>query len=235
MAINTVLFDLDGTLLPMDQDEFIKAYMGRLARYMVPYGYDPDLLIKGLWMGTGAMVKNDGTKTNEKLFFEVFSSIVNRDASADIPVFETFYNTDFQNVKNVCGFSENSSKIIKGLKERGFRVCLATNPLFPVAATHSRVRWAGLDVEDFDLITTYENSSFSKPNLDYYREILEKTGCGASECAMVGNDVGEDMIAETLGMKTFLLTDCLINKTDRSVDEFAHGGFDELLSWLDTL
>jgi len=235
MAVKTVLFDLDGTLLPMDQDEFIKAYMSRLAKYMIPYGYDPDLLVKGLWMGTSAMVKNDGTKTNEKLFFEVFSSLVNKDASKDIPVFETFYNTDFQNVKDVCGFNENSAKIIKSLRERGLRVCLATNPLFPSAATYSRVRWAGLKIEDFDLITTYENSSYSKPNPDYYREILKKLDCDARECAMVGNDVGEDMIAETLGMKVFLLTDCLINKTDRSVDEFAHGGFDELSNWLDSL
>ena len=65
MAIKAVLFDLDGTLLPMDQDEFIKTYMSRLAKYMAPYVYDPDLLLKGLWMGTGAMVKNDGRKTNE--------------------------------------------------------------------------------------------------------------------------------------------------------------------------
>ena len=235
MAIKTVLFDLDGTLLPMDQDEFIKAYMGRLAKYMIPYGYDPEKLVKGLWMGTGAMVKNDGSKTNEELFFEVFSSFVNKDASADIPVFETFYNTDFQNVKNVCSFNKNSAKIIKNLKSRGLRVVLATNPLFPSAATYSRIRWAGLDVEDFDLITTYENSSYSKPNLDYYREILEKLGCDASECAMIGNDVGDDMVAKTLGMKTFLLTDCLINKTDHDVDEFDRGGFDELSSWLNSL
>ena len=30
--MNTVLFDLDGTLLPMDQDEFIRLYMEGLAR-----------------------------------------------------------------------------------------------------------------------------------------------------------------------------------------------------------
>ena len=29
MNIKVVLFDLDGTLLPMDQEEFVKARMGR--------------------------------------------------------------------------------------------------------------------------------------------------------------------------------------------------------------
>jgi len=235
MSVKTVLFDLDGTLLPMDQDVFVNAYIKRLAKYMIPYGYDPELLTKGLWMGTGAMVKNDGRETNEDVFFKVFSSFVGKDASKDIALFETFYNTDFQNVRFVCGFDPKAAKTVLKLKERGFRVCLATNPLFPSAATYSRVHWAGLEPEDFELITTYEDSSFCKPNPDYYREILKKLDCEADECAMVGNDVGEDMIAETLGMKTFLLTDCLINKTDRSVDEFAHGGFDKLNDWLETL
>lgn len=52
---------------------------------------------------------------------------------------------------------------------------------------------------------------------------------------MVGNDVGEDMIAQTLGMKVFLLTDCLINKEDTDISVYPHGSFDELLAYIDTL
>ena len=48
MPIKTILFDLDGTLLPMDQEAFVNAYTKLLAMYMVPYGYDPQLLIKAL-------------------------------------------------------------------------------------------------------------------------------------------------------------------------------------------
>ena len=39
--IKTVLFDLDGTLLPMDQDNFVKAYFKNLAIKLAPHGYDP--------------------------------------------------------------------------------------------------------------------------------------------------------------------------------------------------
>lgn len=49
---------------------------------------------------------------------------------------------------------------------------------------------------------------------------------------MVGNDVEEDMIAERLGMKTFLLTDCLINKNGEDISKWAHGGFEELKEFL---
>ena len=52
---------------------------------------------------------------------------------------------------------------------------------------------------------------------------------------MVGNDVGEDMVAETLGMKVFLLTDCLIHKTETDISGYTQGGFLELFSYLESV
>ena len=112
---------------------------------------------------------------------------------------------------------------------------LATNPLFPNIATENRIKWAGLSPDDFLLYTTYDNSCRSKPNPQYYTEITEKLGLDPKECLMVGNDVGEDMVAEDLGMKVFLLTDCLINKTDKDILNYHNGGFDELLQFIDNL
>lgn len=79
MSITTVLFDLDGTLLPMDQDVFIKDYFGRLAKKLVPYGYEPKKLIETVWAGTKAMVKNTGEKIMKqfsgKLFLPVMDAL----------------------------------------------------------------------------------------------------------------------------------------------------------------
>lgn len=235
MSVKNIFFDLDGTLLPMDQDRFVEAYTTRLAAYMVPYGYDPELLVKALWRGTGAMVKNNGTRTNENAFWEVFSALVGKDARADLAIFDQFYQTDFQQVQNVCGFTPRAAETIGLLKEKGFRLILATNPLFPAAATMSRIRWAGLSPDDFVYCTTYENSTCCKPNIAYYEEILGKTGCKAEECVMVGNDVDEDMVAQQLGMQGFLLTDCLINRSQSDIARWPHGGFDELQQWLKNL
>ena len=58
--IKAILFDLDGTLLKMDQEDFIKAYFGGLAKKLAPYGYDPQALINAVWQGTKAMQANDG-------------------------------------------------------------------------------------------------------------------------------------------------------------------------------
>ena len=109
---------------------------------------------------------------------------------------------------------------------------MATNPLFPAIATQSRAKWAGLNPEDFEIITTYENSRHCKPNPDYYRDILATLDENPENCVMVGNDVQEDMIAETLGMKVFLLTDNLINRTGEDISRYPHGSFGELMDFI---
>ena len=131
-----------------------------------------------------------------------------------------------------CGFDPRAAELISTLQAIGLRLILATNPLFPAMATYRRVRWAGLNPESFELITTYENSRFAKPNPEYYHQILRERNIQPEECLMVGNDVGEDMIARTLGMKVFLLTDCLINKNNADISVFPHGSFPELMSYI---
>ncbi len=230
--ITTVFFDLDGTLLPMDQEKFVKSYLGRMAKKMAPHGYEPEMLVKSVWMGTGAMVKNDGSATNETVFWNVFDQLFGRDTRVDEPLFEEFYRNEFQAVKDDCGFDPRAAEAIRQIKALGLRTVLATNPLFPPIATQSRVRWAGLEPEDFEFITTYDNSSFCKPNPDYYREILGKLNLKAEECVMVGNDVNEDMVARELGMKVFLLTDCILNKDNKDFSQYPCGSFPELLDYI---
>jgi FMN phosphatase YigB (HAD superfamily) len=138
-------------------------------------------------------------------------------------------------VKSSCGFEPLAVKTVSELKKRGFRVALATNPLFPREATERRIRWTGLSPNDFEIYTTYENSSFCKPDLAYYTEVIEKLGVKADECLMVGNDVGEDMIAEKLGMKVFLVTNCLINNSNVDISAFPHGDLSALLNFVDQL
>ena len=230
--ITTVLFDLDGTLLPMDQDKFVQSYIGRMAKKLAPHGYDPELLTKGLWKGTGAMVKNDGTQTNEELFWQVFNGVMGKDCRGDEPLFADYYENEFQQVAGDCGFDERAAEAIRQIRALGYRVALATNPLFPAIATQSRAKWAGLEIDDFDLITTYENSRFCKPNPEYYRQILATLNLKPENCVMVGNDVSEDMIAEKLGIRVFLLTDCILNKENKDIDRYPQGSFPELMDFI---
>lgn len=228
MKYTTVLFDLDGTLLPMDQDLFTYTYFKELAVKLAPLGFDPKALAGNIWAGVAAMVKNDGSVTNEEAFWVEFSHIYGENVRNHIPVFEEFYANEFQKAKSVCGFSPESKEIVEKIKKAGYKVVLATNPIFPAIATQSRIRWAGLEPEDFLHYTTYENSSFCKPNPKYYEEILSKLGLDPKECLMVGNDVTEDGAAKALGMDVFFLTDCLINKEEKDISDQPHGSFADL-------
>lgn len=232
MKITTILFDLDGTLLPMDNDEFTKGYFKLLAAKLAPHGYELKQLVEAIWAGTAAMVKNDGKQSNEAAFWKKFSEIYGEKVLADKPLFDEFYEKDFQKAKELCKVNPKAAIAVHTVKEIGFQVALATNPIFPASATESRIRWAGLEPEDFELFTTYENIGYCKPNPDYYREIAKRLGVEPEQCLMVGNDVTEDMIAETVGMKVFLLSDCLINKERKDIDQYKRGGFDQLLEYI---
>ncbi len=215
--VKAVLFDLDGTLLPMDQNVFVKTYFGLLAKKAAPHGYEPKRLVEVIWKGTSAMVKNDGTRTNEDVFWDVFANEFGEASRAEKTVFDAFYENEFEEVRSVCGFDPECVKTVHDLKANGYRVILATNPIFPMVATRARLRWAGFTPDDFEFITTYENSYYCKPNPKYYEAILEKLSLSPEECMMVGNDVLEDIIpTQGLGMKTHLLTDCLIDKREKS-------------------
>ncbi len=235
MNITTVFFDLDGTLLPMDQEVFIKAYFGGISKRLAHLGYDPQALIGAIWSGTAAMVKNDGSRTNEAAFWKRFTEIYGEKSLDDMPEFDAFYREDFDNVAKSCGHSPRAREIIDLLHGKGIRTVLATNPIFPAIATEKRMRWAGLSPADFAYYTTYENAHYCKPNPAYYQEILQALGLRAEECLMVGNDVEEDMIAKTLGMKVFLLTDCIINKKNADISQYPHGSFAELETHLNDL
>ena len=233
MAIKTILFDLDGTLLPMDQEEFTKAYFHLLAKKLAPRGYEPKALVDAIWAGTAAMVKNDGRCSNEEAFWQRFTQIYGPKVQEDKPVFEEFYANEFQNARTACGFNPRAAETVAAIRSMGYQVALAINPIFPAVATESRIRWAGLEPADFTLYTTYENSTHCKPNPAYFRDVAESLHLAPESCLMVGNDALEDTAAAQVGMKVFLLTDCLINKDGRDISAYPQGSFEQLLDYVE--
>lgn len=233
MSIKYVLFDLDGTLLPMDQNVFVKVYFGKIVEKFTPLGYEPERLIDTIWKGIKAMVKNDGSVINESLFWESFVEEYGEEKLKDRPYFDEFYHIEFDEVKSACGYNPEAAATVRAIKDRGLKVALATNPVFPTLATEKRISWAGLKPEEFELYTTYQNSNYCKPKPEYYMSVLKQLGANPEECLMVGNDVSEDMVTEAMGMKVFLLTDCLINKENKDISRYPQGSFKELLEFID--
>ena len=234
--LKAVLFDLDGTLLPMDQATFMKDYFGRLMRRLAPMGYTPEVFLAAMKAGITAMTVNDGSRTGEEAYWDAYSAVSHTDLARELPVLDTFYNVEFDEVAAVCWRYPKAAELVHSLKAKGIRVSLATNPLFPRVAPQKRIRWAGLQPEDFEFYTTFEDIGYCKPNPDYYREVLRRGGLDASDCLMVGNDVAEDMMAGAkVGLRGFLLTDCLINTPNADVNAYPHGSFEELNAYIEEL
>lgn len=231
--IKAVLFDLDGTMLPMDQDLFVKKYFSELCKRFCPeLKIGSDELVKAVWKATGGMIANDRTEPNENVFWRVFANICGEGILDYKETFDDFYMNEFNLCREVCVFNPVVSKTIELLKSKGYTTIAATNPIFPAVATNNRLTWAGVSMDDFSLVTTYENSSSCKPNPQYFTEITDKMNIAPDACLMVGNDVDEDMIAaSSVGMDVFLVKDCMINRSDRDITPFKQGSFEDFFKY----
>lgn len=237
MNVTHILFDLDGTLLPMNQEKFVKYYMPLLAKFYLEQGalIVPNEFIQSVWQGYDAMIGNDGSRTNREAFWDYMSQAlpISREKSEEIALH--FYETDFNQAACVTSPSPLSDQIIKEAKKKNIKVYLATNPVFPRCATLSRIKWAGLDADDFETITTYEGCRYCKPNIGYYKEILKKENINPEECLMVGNDVEEDLVIRKLGVRTFLVINSMENKHNLPIETEYMGTLEELLRFVKTL
>lgn len=232
--MNTILFDLDGTLLPMDVEEFTKKYFGLIMQTMNENNRDGKMILDAILKGTMAMVRNDGSHTNEEVFWKTFVEATQIPQDEIEPEFYDFYENVFDKINSGIQ-SQNMIKAAKLLKEKGYRLYLTTNPLFPRVATLKRVRWAGLDPDDFEWITTYENSSFSKPSVNYYQEVIQGQHLDVNQCMMVGNDVKEDGVIETLGIPLYLVEDYMLNHDNLEIKCRWKGSSQDFLSFAEGL
>ncbi|GAE35481.1 HAD family hydrolase [Halalkalibacter akibai] len=227
-----ILFDLDGTLLPMDTDQFVQTYIKELA-LRVAHIMDPKLFVQALWGGTEAMIKNtDPERTNEKVFEETFLRLAAIEKEKIWPTLDQFYETVFPTFSYLSSPSAVAKQVVEEAIKQGYNVAVATNPVFPKAAITHRLKWAGIDDIPFELVTVYEEASFTKPHKQYYQEILQKLEVEPNDCIMIGNDKQEDMVAGSLGMRTFLVDGYVIDRGEVSYQIDDHGTLEELLEKL---
>ena len=128
-----------------------------------------------------------------------------------------------------------AKKAVQLAGEKGRKVVLSTNPLFPMDGQRTRISWIGLTEDDFEFITSYETDSFCKPNPQYFVSICQRLGVKPEECFVVGNDEREDMYAaSSIGMNCFLVTDCMIACEEHPWNG-ERGNFEDLIKKLENL
>ncbi|MCL2434005.1 MAG: HAD hydrolase-like protein [Clostridia bacterium] len=232
--MQNIFFDLDGTLLPMEMDVFLKEYFGTLCEHARAVA-EPTVMKRMIYRGVEAMMRNlDPALTCEDVFAKSFEADLGVSFWENKPLFLDYYENHFGKLAPHFPPDPRAAQCVLKAKEKGCKCALATNPIFPAAATLQRIKWAGLERGWFEHVTTYEDCSFTKPNPEYFLWLMDYLGWKPEDCRMVGNDELEDIrCAQSVGIECFFLenTPLYINGESCTTD-CARGGFDELLEWI---
>jgi FMN phosphatase YigB (HAD superfamily) len=210
----------------MDVKKFVELYLKSICQSVCPYiNLAPETLEKAIINGFKEVSKNNGIITNKMKFWNAVATVAGPDIINEIPIFNGYFENEFILTKEATDRNPLVFDVVSILKNKGYNLVLATNPVFPKTAVERRLKWAGLDKDDFSFITTYETSKFCKPNPKYYEETCTLSNCLPEETLMVGNDVDEDMSAIKAGLSGYLVKDYMINRSESDYSGFNQGSF----------
>jgi FMN phosphatase YigB (HAD superfamily) len=202
----TLLLDLDDTLLDTNLEVFLPAYYSALAenlRDVVP----PEAMLGALRAGVKRMMlSSDPACTLQQVFEDDFYARLSMPVGPLRERLMRFYVEVFPSLGAATRERSGARELLEWAASAGHRVALATDPVFPRLATMARIRWAGLDPSQFELISSFEDFHFTKTHPAYFAEILGRLGWPDQPVIMAGNDADRDVAsAQKLGLTTFLV------------------------------
>lgn len=218
--IQSLLLDLDDTLLGNNVETFMKGYFSLLSDYARPH-FDEATFLPSLIQGTQAMMRNtDPALTNAQVFWQNFESLTGGTRDELEPFFMDFYDQAFLRLRATTEVRPAAADLVRMAMERGLSVVVATNPLFPPHAIEHRLEWAGLPVTEYNfaLVTHYDNMHAAKPQPAYYREVLAAVGVRPENALMVGDDWKNDIApAAEAGLYTYWIADADATPPDSTI------------------
>ena len=231
----TLLVDLDDTLLNTNLQAFIPAYFQSLSKELTPHAA-PDIMLRALLKGTHSMNESaDFSRTLQDVFEAEFYPHLNVSRSEIEPAIEKFYDNVFPNLGGLTTQVLDAKTFVDWAIRRGYRVAIATDPLFPRMATYHRLRWAGFDPKQFELVSSFENFHFTKTHPAYYAEVLGRMGWPEGPVLMVGNDLDRDISpSKKLGLAAFHV-DVESAASLRKDAQQPRGTLSDLIQWLDSI
>ncbi len=202
----TLLFDLDDTLLDTNMDAFVPAYFQALSKHLFQR-VAPELMLRALIHSTNLMNESaDPTRTLQEVFESDFYPKLGIPKEELSEVIDDFYDRVFPAIGELTTKRPDAAPLINWALSCGYRVAIATDPLFPRKATYHRLRWAGFDPEQFELVSTFESFHFTKTHSAYYAEVVGQLGWPNGPILMVGNDIQRDLTpANKIGLKTYFI------------------------------
>jgi HAD superfamily hydrolase (TIGR01549 family) len=198
-----ILFDLDGTLIELNTDLFVRDYLKGLSA-SVAHIIPPNKLLSSLIKASAKMDLNDGKETNEAVFLNAFFPFMGHTKEELMPIFMKYYEHGFSKLRKHAKKKPEARPLMEYVFDKEYDVVIATTPLLPLTAIEQRLEWGEIADFPYKFITSYSNMCSTKPNLLYFKQILDIIGYPPEACLMVG-DENKDMVAANLGIKTFLV------------------------------
>jgi FMN phosphatase YigB (HAD superfamily) len=210
--IKAVLFDLDGTLIDVDMQLFVPAYLRRLAGRLAG-GRDPQCTVRTLHAAVMTMLAGTaGECPLEELLREMLTAQLQLDWPDYQAGLAAFCREDLEDLRPLVTPHPLARALVQSCLARGWQVVLATNPIFPRAVIDARLAWGGLADLPFHRVTSYETSRHCKPHAGFFSDLLHELELEPASCLMVGNDTVHDLAAGRLGLPTCLLTTWRIDR-----------------------
>lgn len=200
--INTILLDLDGTLIDVEMDNFKQKYFSLLGKRLSKY-MQSELYWRALQEASSEMMNNlHPSETNQSVFWTSFIQKTSCEHATIQSVFDDFCFSDYSLLKDYVHPLKGVIDCLIKAKENGLELVLATNPTFPKDIILQRLLWGGGVKGMFSFISSYENMHFCKPSHLYYNEVLHNIRKEPRECLMIGNDINYDLGGREIGIKT---------------------------------
>ena len=228
--IKNIMFDMDGTLIDCSARRFIPVYVEAIKRKFG--GELGGLIAKVALSGSEVMIRNDGSRTNREAFMEYAKPLIPMPIDEFERRMTDFYANEYSAVSSVISEKPVMREAVSILGGKGVKLIVTTNPVFPLAALLYRLRCGGYKPNTFDFVTSYETSSYAKPNPGYYSEVLGRLSLNPAETLIVGNDYAEDICAgKSVGMQAYYLTDSPIPGGDEAVTPEFSGTAEDFLAF----
>lgn len=228
----TLLLDLDDTLLDTNLESFVPAYFQALSQHLQGY-CSGGRVTRALIAGMNAMNANEDPRRTLKSVFEdeFYPRLgIRKETVAD--ALDDFLRRVLPGLADLTQPRPEAIRFVEWAESVGYRLAIATDPLFFREAVEERLRWAGLDSDQFALISTADDFHFTKSHPAYFAELLGRLGWQEGPVLMAGNDLNRDIVpARRLGLKTFLVE---TDSASSPSGEAARGTLSDLRAWIES-
>lgn len=203
-SIDTLLVDLDGTLVRMERRglecRFMAKAILRFAGVIAPWSFR-----RVFWESIETMQRNRSERTNYEV---LISELARRAECSELEIARRSHlvlSKDFPTLSDRFSPIPGAREFLDLALEKGLKLVLATNPVWPYDAVRRRMEWGGVADLPWEFISHSQTMTRCKPGVDYYRELLDRIERRPEQCLMIGNDARKDLPAREIGIETYIL------------------------------